>query len=324
MRETGSPAVLRALLLAAAATAFLSCTRETASRPDADVVVAVVNGTSFSLRDLKREILSQRGFAPSLDVKGAGRDEVSSAIRRIVEKTVVTQEGQRQGIKVDTADVENEISRLRQDFPPGGLEKVLAKEGIDSEAWREELRGALLYRKSAAAIAAGRAEVSQAEVEAAFRKAERRSALPERIRVRQILFDSEEKARKGRERIAAGQDPEEIARQLSDEDSSPVVVDMGFFARDEIPRGLPEELFGLAEGGVSAVVTQEDTFSLFQVVKREAARTPSLADAAPGIREELLRARREEAFRQWLTAEVGKASVRIQQALLDKFVEGAK
>jgi hypothetical protein len=42
------------------------------------------------------------------------------------------------------------------------------------------------------------------------------------------------------------------------------------------------------------------------------------------IREELRRARREEAFRSWLTAQVGKADIRVQEALLDQLAGGGK
>ena len=72
------------------------------------------------------------------------------------------------------------------------------------------------------------------------------------------------------------------------------------------------------------MIPREQSFSLFLVVNKEPARKLILAATGPEIREELLRVRREEAFRSWLTAQVGKADIRVQEALLDQFVGGKK
>jgi hypothetical protein len=69
---------------------------------------------------------------------------------------------------------------------------------------------------------------------------------------------------------------------------------------------------------------REQSYSLFQVVHRSPAGTLTLAAATPEIREELLRARREEAFHSWLTAQVGKADIRVQEALLDRLAGEGK
>jgi len=60
------------------------------------------------------------------------------------------------------------------------------------------------------------------------------------------------------------------------------------------------------------------------VLKKEPGGAPTLANAAPAIREELLSARREEAFRAWLAAAAGKASVKVRTALVDRVVEAGR
>lgn len=313
---------LAALLLLASA--LVSCAREPASRPDSEVIVAVVNGATFTLRDLKNEIISLRGFSSSLSSQTATRAEAAEAIRRLIEKAVVLKEGERLGVTVSPSEVEEEIQRIRADFPPGGLEKALLQEGIDFDAWRAEMRRSLLYRKAASAIASARAEVRKEEVEKAFRKNAKAMSRPERIRVRQLLFESQEKARKARELILEGKDAVEAARQAAGGEAPPSVADLGFVTRDDLAPDLAQELFALPDGAVSRVIRQEEAFCLFQVVRKEPARTLTFAAAAPEIREELLRARREEAFRSWLAAEVGKANVRVQQELLDRFTGGGR
>lgn len=314
----------RLALAAALAALLFSCSREPAPRSDADVVVAEVNGARITLKELKNEIAARRGLAPSLSTKSAGRGEAQEALRLLIDRAIVLSEGERLGVSVSGSEVEKEIERFRADFPPGGLEKALLQTGRDMETWRAGLARSLLYRKAAAAIAESRASVSREEVEEVFRRRSKELSRPERIRVRQLLFDSEESARDARRRIQEGESPEKVVERFSTGDIRPTAADLGDVTREDLPEEIATELFLLKEGGVSGVLPREGSFNLFVVVRREPARTLTLAAAAPEIREELLRGRREEAFRAWLRAQVGKADIRVQETLLDQMTEGGK
>ncbi|MBI5577426.1 MAG: peptidyl-prolyl cis-trans isomerase [Deltaproteobacteria bacterium] len=323
----------RMALAAALAALLISCSRDPAPRSDADVVVAQVDGAPISLKDLKNEIAAQRGLAPAADsggaapsisTKSAGRREAQEALRLLIERSVVLAEGERLGIAVSGAEVEKEVERFRADFPPGGLEKAIIQTGRDMESWRRELARSLLYRKSAAAIADSRASVTREEVEQVFRRREREFSRPERIRVRQFLFDSEENARTARGKILEGEGPDKVVERFSSGDVRPTAADLGEVTREDLPEEIAAELFSLNEGGVSGIVPREGSYSLFVVVRKEPAHALSLAAAAPEIREGLLRSRREDAFRSWLRAKVGKADIRVQETLLDRMTEGGK
>ena len=312
-------------LAAALAVLLFSCSREPAPRSDTDVVVAEVNGARITLKDLKNEIAARRGLSPSVSTKSAGRSEVQEALRLLIDRAVVLSEGDRLGVSVYGSEVEKEIDRFRADFPPGGLEKALLQAGMDMETWRAGLARSLLYGKVAAAIAEPRATVSKEEVEEVYnRRAKQQISLPERIRVRQFLFDSEESALSARKRIEEGESPEKIVDRLSTDGFRPTAADLGDVTREDLPPELASELFSLKEGGVSGVLKREQRYSIFVVVRREPPGKPLLSAVAPEIREELLRSRREEAFRSWLRAQVGKADIRIQEALLDQLAGGGK
>jgi hypothetical protein len=281
-------------------------------RTDAEVVVAEVDNASIVLADVKNEILSMRGYTPALEARAPSRGEVSEAVRRAIERTVVLREGERRGVTLPAGALEEEVMRFRADFPPGGLEKALLQVGMETDAWREQLRRSLLYRRSAAAIAAG-ATVTPQEVEAAFRKERHPGTVPERIRVRQYLFDSAERAAVAREKLLAG--------GPASGDPSSEGVDLGFFRREELPEELPAELFGLPEGGVSETVPGDGLVSLFQVTQREAARAQTLRSEEARIRESILAPRREAAFRRWLAQATAGAKVKVNAELLRKLVE---
>ena len=278
--------------------------------------MAEVNGTLVVLSDVKREILSIRGYTPSLESKGPTRTEVSEAMRLLIERAIVLREGERRGVVVSDAALEEETMRIRGDFPPGGLEKALLQVGMDTGMWREQLRRSLLYRKSAEAIVASIATVTPQEVQAALSVRGKPGTRPERIRVRQYLFDSVEHASSAREALAGKASPDGSG------DAATSGVDLGFFSREELPPELPADLFRLMEGEMSEPVSRDGSASLFQVTEREAA-GPETAEAEEArIREELLVPRREEAFRRWLSEATAQASVKVRAELLEKLAEG--
>jgi len=291
-----------------------ACSPAPSNRSDAEVVVAEVDGAPVVLKDVKNEILSMRGYTPSLEARGPSRGEVSEAVRRAIERTVVLREGRRRGVTLPAGFLEEEVMRFRADFPPGGLEKALLQAGMEPDAWREQLRNSLLYRRSADAIAAAGATVTPQEVEAAFRK--ERSPVPERVRVRQYLFDSAERAAVAREKLQAGRLVGGVAGDPSVEG-----VDLGFFRRDELPPEIPAGVFDLPEGGVSEPVPGEDVTSLFQVTRREAAGEQTLGSEEARIRESILAARKEAAFRRWLAKATAGVKVKVHAELLQKLVE---
>jgi parvulin-like peptidyl-prolyl isomerase len=258
-----------------------------------------------------------RGYTPSLEVKGPSRAEVSEAMRLLIERAIVLREGARLGVAVSEAALEEEMMRIRGDFPPGGLEKALLQVGMDTAVWREQLRRSLLYRSSVEAIAASLATVTPQEVQAAFRRKGKPGTRPERIRVRQYLFDSPELAASAREALMRGDSPGGTG------DLSTSGVDLGFFSREELPPELPPDLFRLAKGEVSGPVPREGSVSLFQVTEREAPALRTMETEEARIREEILVPRREEAFRHWLSGATARSMVKVRTELLERLSGGS-
>jgi parvulin-like peptidyl-prolyl isomerase len=317
-------AIFRMTAALAIAASLVACATKPEPPADPDVVVATVNGARISLKDLKTGIARIRGITPSVEVRHGTRTEVSRALRQLIERAVVLQEGERLGVEMTRSEVEEEVKRYRADFPPGGLEKALLQGGIDAEEWREDLRQSIFYRKSVEAIARPLAKVAEQEVKKVYRETYGKETRPERIRVRQFLFESPESAARARKELAEGASPDSLVKQFSSAEGAPLDIDLGFLARDELPEEVAEELFGLPAGGVSGVIRRDRTYSIFLVARKSPGGPYSYVEKAPEIRRDLLVQRREEAFRTWLDAEVGKAHVKVQEEIVAELMEKRK
>lgn len=305
----------------AAAVSFLACATKPEPPVDPNVVVATVNGARISLKDLKTGIARIRGITPAVEVRNGTRTEVSRALRQLIERAVVLQEGERLGVEVTRDEVEEEARRYRAGFPPGGMEKALLQGGTDTEEWREDLRQSILYRKSADAIARPLAEVGEQEVKKVFRETYGKKTRPERIRVRQFLFDSPETAVRARKGLAEGFPPDSLVKQFPSAEGAPLDIDLGFLTREELPEEVAEELFGLLAGDVSGVIRRDRTYSIFLVVRKSPGGPYSYAEKALELRRDLLGQRREEAFREWLDAAVDKAQVKVQEEIVAELMK---
>ena len=303
---------------------LLSCEKGPGPPSDSDVVVATVNKEPITLRALKTEVARVRGLSPPAAARSGTRTEVSRALRQLVERALVLEEGERLGVAVSRTEVEEEVRRCRADFPPGGLEKALLEGGIDAGEWRDEMRRSILYRKASETIARPLAEVPEQEVQMVYRNTYAKTRRPERIRVRQFLFDSPETAAGAREKLAQGISPDELGKRFSNAEGMPLDIDLGFLSREELPEEIAPELFGLPAGGVSRVIRRDKMFSVFLVVRKVPDGPYTYAEKAPEIRRELLGQRREEAFLAWLDAQIGKAHIQIEEDIVTGLMEGRK
>jgi parvulin-like peptidyl-prolyl isomerase len=315
-------AICRLAAASTLAVSLHSCERGPEPPSDSNVVVATVNKAPITFKALKTEIARVRGISPPAAARSGTRTEVSRALRQLVERAVVLEEGERLGVTVSRSEVEEEVQRYRADFPPGGLEKALLEGGIDAQEWREEMRRSILYRKASETIARPLAEVSEQEVRMAYRDTYGNARRPERIRVRQFLFDSPETAAGAREELAQGISPGELGKRFSAAKSIPLDIDLGYLSREELPEEIAPELFGLPTGGVSRIIRRDKMFSVFLVVQRSPEGPYSYAEEAPEIRREMLERRREEAFRAWLDTQIGKAHIMIRENIVTGLMEG--
>ncbi|QKT02545.1 SurA N-terminal domain-containing protein [Ectothiorhodospiraceae bacterium 2226] len=148
-------------------------------------------------------------------------------------------------------------------------------------------------------------EVSEEAVRAFYEERAEQFGGEERRAARHILLLSGdepgqalEQAEGLRERILAGEDFAELAREYSqDPGSAQAGGDLGSFARGDMVPGFERAAFALDEGEVSEPVETEFGVHLIQVTAIERPRAPSYEELRDELRAELQRRRAEMRFR---------------------------
>ncbi|MBI4915693.1 MAG: peptidylprolyl isomerase [Acidobacteria bacterium] len=112
---------------------------------------------------------------------------------------------------------------------------------------------------------------TDAEIDAFLARRGATAALPERIRVRQLVLPDQATASKARERIRQGEDFVSLSREVSRAPNAAQGGAIGWVERGQLPPEFEAATFALADGGVSLPVQSDSGWHVFQVVERRAA-----------------------------------------------------
>ncbi|MFQ6081881.1 MAG: peptidylprolyl isomerase [Candidatus Aminicenantia bacterium] len=136
-------------------------------------------------------------------------------------------------------------------------------------------------------------EVKEQEIRAYYRQHLNEFQQPERVRVSQILVETEAKAIEILNRLKKSP-PEEFSKIAQEESISPEAAtggDMGYYEPGQLPEEMEKVIFALKEEGLSQVVESSYGFHIFRLEKREKSQLLPLDKAAKSIKIKLLQAK---------------------------------
>ncbi|QDT06390.1 Foldase protein PrsA precursor [Rubripirellula lacrimiformis] len=241
-------------------------------------VVAVVNADPITRNTLSAQSVQRYG---------------TEVIDNMINRHLIMQACQHNGIEVTKAEVTDEIRRLASKF---GLSmdaylKLLQEErNIDPNQYSREIIWPMLALRR---LVAEKVEVTQEEFNHAFV-----AQFGEAAKCRLIMSDDEAKIRQLQARAKA--DPSQfssLAKQFSEDEASASVGGLiPPIRRYSGDSRLEEAAFSLKDGDVSEVLELGDQWIFLQAVRRIPAMTPS-PQALPAIREQISDRIRDEKMR---------------------------
>lgn len=261
---------------------------------------------------------------------GSHREELKKG------KIILTLEGQEYSEEDFYRYVERQVGRKAEDLSPAALSRLI-DQFIEEKLWLEATRQAGIivsqeekeaYKKSKLAanedlyrsendeayiverlkiekyiqMLVADINISEEEIKNYYEQNKREFLLPERVKVSQILVDSEAKAIRLQNQLKTGD--EALFRQLTRENSlGPEASrggEMGTFKLSELPEEIEKVIFSLQEGEISPVVESPYGFHIFRLDSRLEPRLLSLEEASFKIRARLLQEKMEALMKNHL------------------------
>jgi len=234
--------------------------------------VAVVNGEKIT-RDQLYTALYMQG----------GRDVLDNLI---VERLVL-QEGKKLGITVSDEEIDAEIDKIVEEYFLGDKEQFssyLEQQGYSVELFRENTRVSLIAEK----IVSADLEISDEEAREYFDENPGAFDIPEEVKARHILVETEKEALEMLSRLDKGEDFAELAKKHSqDSGSKEQGGDLGFFPRGEMVKEFEDAAFALAVGERSEPVKTIHGYHVIETLEHKEGRKVTYEEVAEEVKEAL-------------------------------------
>jgi peptidyl-prolyl cis-trans isomerase C len=262
--------------------------------------------------------LASRGVQPKPE------DVVNAAIRRVVESRLLAQEARRRDLEPDGARVDQALAEIeKRAGGREGLDAVLGRLGATYEQLRANAAESDLVQVFVTTQIEPKVKVTPQEVSAFYDQNPDVFERPEMVRAQHILIrisqqadqaakdSAKARAVAARERVIAGEDFADVAREVSEGREASKGGDMGFFARDSMVPAIADTAFTLDIGEISDVVESQFGFHVLKVLERRAASKMTFAEAEEPA-EQLLRENKSGELISKLLADL-KQSAKIVQ-----------
>ncbi len=270
-----------AVVLALCAVAFPAAAEEAASSDDK---VAAVNGTVISKADLEKEV-GRLQWQYSMMGKPAGESEMAEmrkeALEKLIENELLYQESKRQDIKVDEAEIERHVATMKKPFPTEAeFEAALEKMNVSVDQLTSQYTRGRAVQQLIEGQVADKVTVSEEEEKSFYDSNPELFMQPEQVKASHILIKVESDADESKkaeareeieeisQKLEAGEDFAELAKEFSQGPSGPGGGDLGYFAHGQMVKPFEEAAFALESGAVSDIVETRFGYHLIKVADK--------------------------------------------------------
>lgn len=294
-----------------------------------DGIAAVVNDDIITISEVREAMAAETGGLQEQDSGSVPQGQLSSLydrlLRELVDVRIQLARARELNLQVSDDDVTYHIDRLKEQnqISEAQLEQMLESRGLTIETYRQQVREGLLVAKVVNAEVRSRLVVMDTELREEYNKRQDRYSIPGELTVSHILFlvppdASSEEAAQARQKasrvlqaLRQGGDFAELARQYSEGPSAERDGLLGTFRVGELLPGFEEAAAALDPGEISDIVRTRAGLHIIRVEDRKAGGYRSLEEVKEEIKADLLQAKTERRYEEWLETLRQSAYVKI-------------
>jgi peptidyl-prolyl cis-trans isomerase C len=291
----------------------------------ADRILARVNETVLTSQDLEKERIV---FNADMRIRNRliTREQIDDLrpqlMETLIERELLRQRAEESRINVPAQAVTTALAELRTRV--GGsaaLQAYLESTGQTQNQLRERLKTGIAVQRLLEREAIRNIRISEAEMEAFYRRNPVFFESGERIRVRHIMaavgnWNDESQRAAARNKLHAlkggitnAADFAVMAMEHSDCPSRSRGGDLGYLAREQLSKPFADAAFALEPGSISDIVSTRHGYHLILMLERTPAGNVSFNDARTKIERTLRRNKENEAIENFVAALKSRAGI---------------
>ena len=247
--------------------------------------IAVVNGSVITQEDFDREMGRVRQ-----QFLRSGKPLIDSQIPKIkkevlenlIDFELLYQESRKKAIKVDEAEVDEQVMKMKKRFPTEAeFKNALIKQNFSETAIKAHIKRGLATQQFIGTYIAKNATASDQEIKAFYESHPNLFKQPEQVRASHILIKVEPQANESQKaaaqkkmekiqnKLKKGEDFAALAKEFSQCPSSAKNGDLGYFSRGKMAKPFEEAAFALKPGEVSDIVETRFGYHLIKVTDKK-------------------------------------------------------
>jgi parvulin-like peptidyl-prolyl isomerase len=274
-------------------------------------ISAVINDEIILLSELEQRVRVVGSESPMANVERLRRD----VLNHMIDERLIAQEATTLKLQVDRAEVDRAVDEVKRQnrITHAELEEALGAQGMTMSSYRSDLRNQILRLKVINLQVRSRVTVSDEDVRKAYEQNLRTTGTDVKVRVRQLLVaippDSPRAVREARraqavalgERVRAGEDLAELARELSDDPSTRADGgDLGYVTRSVLPPEVAEVVFEMKVGELRGPVYSDQGAHIVRVLDRKASEARPFEEIKGELRRQIHQQEVEKQTKLWL------------------------
>ena len=244
--------------------------------------VATVDGEKITKEELYDTMASQYG---------------SSILDNLIANKLVDLEAKKEGVKVTDAEITEELDALIESN--GGEESfnsALDYYGMTLEDFKQDIERSIKIEK----LIAPQVKITEEDMQTYFEENQDQFNQTEQVRASHILVEDEATAQEVLDKINAGEDFAELAKEYSTDGSAENGGDLGFFGKGDMVAEFEDAAWALEMDEVSGIVKTEYGYHIIKKTDYQAAEEAKFEDHKDEIEDALFYEQVNSLYPTWL------------------------
>lgn len=248
------------------------------------------------------------------------QDLVQGVLQKIIEDYTILSYAETAKIELDPKIIEEKTEAQQKQWNAKAFESFLSENNVPLSRWRQIIEDEIKIKLIMNAEFGNKIRVPTEEVVKYYNSHAEDFQTTERVRVRQIVTDTIEKANEIHERLLDGENFAKVAINHSLSPDRAKGGDLGYFSKGTFPKEFDDVCFSLAKGDISGVVKSDYGYHIFKLLDKKPAGRKSLTEVGGQIQQILFGEKVKQLYDHWIQKVRKAVPVLIHEDVLKTFV----